>query len=240
MILRKKIKSSDENHSSANPDVFAIDVSVVAIAASFIVAGLFLIGFSYIDVYLKSFGLSALEINVTYYAAAARGFNVLLEVFNDIDFLGVSGDKTLLIVGFFLQFILIVSIVSSARFYFSATGWILTAAILLLGTCWIAVETGAAYATRKVESILEDNNGLIAYCSLKSDNAMDGSNNAMDEKFKKSFKNKSESGKLKKIIETRDMIYFSYTSENYMENIHGHSIAIKKSDIRFCRFVNFR
>ena len=84
MIFRKSIKSIAENQGSANTDKFGINVSEVTIVASFIVAGLFLIGFSYLDLYLSSFGLSALEINVSYYTAAAYGFNALLKILDII------------------------------------------------------------------------------------------------------------------------------------------------------------
>ena len=194
MIFRKSIKSIAENQGSANTDKFGINVSEVTIVASFIVAGLFLIGFSYLDLYLSSFGLSALEINVSYYTAAAYGFNALLKILDIIsdnvvlEKLAKLGNEIVIFFILILQ-LLSVLIVSTARYYYSKKGLYLSVSILLLATCWGAVEVGTYYANWKVKQVVfagsrAYGDALFAHCRLVS-------NNGIDANFKEAFEKKS-------------------------------------------------
>ena len=243
--MLKKNNSSAENHSLANADKadkFAIKLSEVAIAASFIVAGLFLIGFSYINVYLTSFGLSALEINTTYYATAAHGFNVLLETISNTAFLSESTFRAATSVTFMLIIFQILSMLlfSSARYLGHQIGLYGAVLFLLFATCSIAVAIGTTYGHKKVEKLvhapdkLDKLEGVIVYCKLKD-------NPEIDEDFKNAFEEKSDMGELRKIIETRDLVYFTYLIDknSIRSDLKGHAIAIQKSNIEFCRFINY-
>ena len=210
---------SSQKRNSTNRHLFETDAKLVGTAASLIVAGLYLLGFSNIKTYLDSFSLTMLEINIPYYAAAAFGVEVIVS-------------SKLKIVALFLLFIVILLVISLARNLYGPKGLLSSSVVMLVLTCWLAVETGANYGIQQAQAIQHEQAGKIAYCKLVS-------NGRISKQIKDQFEQKSRMNQLRKIIETRDMMYFTYNIEDkiFKEQYYGVSLAFKKSDIEYCRFL---
>ena len=210
---------SSQKRNSRNRHLLEIDARLVGTAASLIVAGLYLLGFSNVKTYLDSFSLSMLEINIPYYAAAAFGVEVIVS-------------NTFYTVGLILFFFVILLVMSLARNLYGSKAFFVSAAVMLVLTCLLASKTGANYGYQRAQSIQYEQAGKIAYCNLVS-------NDTITKLFKQQFDEKSKMNIVRKIIETRDMMYFTYYVDNeiFKEQYHGLSIAVKKSDIEYCRFL---
>ena len=197
---------------------FDFSVGLVTTFVSGIVSGLFLFGFSYTREYLTSFGLSPFEINITYHAAAAHGTSLIVD--------------NKLYIGLFLVLILMSIVVSWARNKFGNLGFWIPCALFFIFICVIAVYAGKQYATKEALAVMTGAEGISAYCKLTS-------SSSISKQIKKSFEAMTREGRTRKVIETRDMVYFTFIVEqNELElaKIRANSFAIKKTDIEHCRF----
>ena len=189
-----------------------------SITFSFVVATLFLFGFSYFNEFLKSFSLSELEININYHSAVANGVDVLMR--RSVD-------------GQILSLILLFSMMGLVYYIYRSSRtkqfWIRSAFGLILISL-LSVYTGAEYAVKDVRDIMKGNLGKVAYCQLKA---------TVSEKTRTMIEKMTRDHKMRKILETRDMLYLTFVSSNNEENEEvniGQSIAIQKTDIDYCRF----
>ena len=217
---------SSEQQRLAEKFPFDTSVGLVATFASYIVSGLFLFGFSYIHEYLISFGISTFEIDVTYYAAAAIGISVLLD--NTFQYIGL-----LLFIGLLPAFTVMSFIVYWARRKFGNRGFWGACALFFTLVCVVAVYQGRQYAIKEAQSVMTGIEGISAYCKLTRSDSISA-------EFSKKFEELTENHLMRKVIETEDVIYFTYVveeSELDKYNIRGNSLAIKKSNIGHCRFV---
>ena len=208
-------ESGDDQRTFHRNAQTSLGLDFLKFFATSAVAGLFLAGFVYTIEYYNSFGLSALEVDVGYFEAAAYGTYLLNE---RSTFLAVL-----------LTVIAASLIVSFARFRFGDLGFYISIVVLSICLCPLAVYLGDTIAKKHSSSVLTGLSGTIANCTFSS-------HADAPKEFRDLFRSEQARGTVRKVIATDRTIYFVFADPNYEEGTRGTTYAIKRTDINYCRF----
>ena len=179
------------------------------------IAGAFLAGFVYTNEYYHSFGLSALEVGVSYFEAAAFGIYLLRDIWVLIAAIICVIFGSLLVV--------------FARLRFGDHGFYLSILFLFPLICILAIWLGDSRAAKHSAKVIHGSSGTIAVCILRDDIEFSAD-------FRDRFREQTRNANVRKVIITDDTIYLSYVHKNWPRGEHGYAYAIKKADVRRCRF----
>ena len=177
--------------------------------------GVLLIGLAYANEYFRSFGLSLVELDL-------------------------SEVEAVIIASYWLQYganwfvltvmaTLVSLMASAARFSFGDRGYHLMAALLFVLLVAIAAMIGT-HSAKSHSALITKGAGRIAFCQLRDDAHVPS-------EFADRFAALTRGGRVRKIIETSETMYFSIVLDSVPEGFRGQSIGIRKADVAYCRVL---
>ena len=96
--------------------------------------------------------------------------------------------------------------------------------------CYVAGLYGIEQGTNMKRNVVAGKAGYPAACRLKESAWGDES-----AKMMRAFEELSADGKVRFILQTGDMMYFTLTNVPISEKFHGQAFVVNASDVAFCR-----
>ena len=122
---------------------------------------------------------------------------------------------------------------------YGSSGFLLSMLLSLTVYSYFAVFIGEWQANSNADNILKGSHGHVAYCRIKD-------YVSFPENVRKSFRQNTQEGRMRKIFETEHMIYLfpvfhtQQSNSQQKEKFDGESFGIKKNDLYFCRITGVR
>ena len=209
-----KGKDVSVKRSSSPP----FDVNLVKFFASCGIAILFIFGFTFSHEYFAGFGISLFDTEIGWLQAALIGGLFVVEI-----------GRWALLLWALCAFAVAGVLVYAGSYCWGKVGMYVTVSLSFLLLCYVAGWYGIVQGTKMKRNVVAGKAGYLAACALKESAWKDRA------KMKDAFEELSAAGKVRLILQTGDMMYFTFTNVPISEQFHGQAFVVNASDVAFCR-----